>query len=69
MQKHQAIVWKLYRKLNCNKTRKARPKKGSMKDRENSDPSEGEEEDLYVSLVDKPLSDKEGAQLLLLLSK
>jgi len=37
----------LQRKLNCNGKRSARPGKGVMKDRENSDPSEGEEEGVY----------------------
>jgi hypothetical protein len=38
------FVLALQQELNRNKIRAARPKK-AMKDRENSDPSEGEEED------------------------
>lgn len=39
----------LQRTLNCNQPRNARPVKGAMKDRENSDPTDGEDEDCFVT--------------------
>jgi hypothetical protein len=43
----------LQNRLNRNQSRAARPKKGMLKDRDNSDPSEDEEDDCFV-LFNKP---------------
>ena len=64
---HQTVLSKLHCTLNCNRTRNARPKKGSMKDRDNSEQTGGEDEDCFVQspLPRKPVSEKEAAQMLL----
>jgi hypothetical protein len=48
----------LQKALNGNHTRGSRPTAGSMKDRENSDPSDGEEEAQFIVKKMKPTSEK-----------
>lgn len=64
-------IFNLHRKLNCNKTRRARPKKGSMKDRDNSEQSGGEDEDCFVKTTNNNnnVSDKNAVDLLLCFAK
>ena len=47
--KARRVALKLQNKLNRNQARVARPKAGCLKDRENSDPSDGEDEGLIVT--------------------
>lgn len=50
--KAMRVALKLQNKLNRNQARVARPKSGCLKDRENSDPSDGEDEGLiFITTV------------------
>ena len=53
----------LQRTLNCNQPRNARPVKGAMKDRENSDPTDGEDEDCFVITTVTTMTTKRPARV------
>ncbi len=66
--KAERAARRLQRELNGNQRRSARPKTGSLKDRENSDPSDGEEEEIIFLNPRRP-STKEAARMLLSLAQ
>ncbi len=59
---------RLQRELNGNQGRSARPKRGSLKDRENSDPSDAEKEEILFLNPQRP-STNEAARVLLSLAQ